>query len=351
MTASLISYQHQTAGDQAWRIGEDVAEVEAHADGNQEHADQQAFERFDGDLDLTAELGLREQQAGDQRAQFHRQAHHGGGQSGGEDDQQAGGHEQLGAVGAGNAAEQRAQQESARHDQAEHDDDRLADRPGVVAALAGGLGAQHADDEQHRYRGDVLEQQHTERGSPERAAEPLLLCEYLNDDCGGRHRQSRTRHERQRRRCTQRVGRRSDRHGAQDELQQPQSEYHAAHHAQSFERQLQPDHEHQHADAELGDRGDRLGPAEHDLAQQGHLVCLGGDTERAHRDADQHEPQHWAEPQPVEQRDHDGRRGQDDEGGPEQPGVEVRAHGHTLHAGGAIGRMGIRTLASLAHRR
>ena len=48
-------------------------------------------------------------------------------------------------------------------------------------------------------------------------------------------------------------------------------------------------------------------------------------AERAHRDADQHEPQHRAEPQPVKQRDHDGGSGQDDQGRLEQRRVEVRA--------------------------
>ena len=104
--------------------------IEAHADGDQEHAEQQAFERVDGDLDLAAEFGLGQQQAGDQRAEFHRQADHRGGKPGREDHQQAGGDEQFRAAGARDAAEQRPQHQAAGDDQPEHDNDRLDDRPG-----------------------------------------------------------------------------------------------------------------------------------------------------------------------------------------------------------------------------
>ena len=48
-------------------------------------------------------------------------------------------------------------------------------------------------------------------------------------------------------------------------------------------------------------------------------------AERSHRHADQHEPEHRAEPQPVKQRDHDGGSGQDDQGRLEQPRIEMRA--------------------------
>ena len=68
-----------------------------------------------------------------------------------------------------------------------------------------------------------------------------------------------------------------------------------------------------------------LGAVERDGAEQRHMVGQRREAERPDRDADQHEAQHRAEPQPVEQRDHDGRGGQDDQGRLEQPRVEVRA--------------------------
>ena len=55
----------------------------------------------------------------------------------------------------------------------------------------------------------------------------------------------------------------------------------------------------------------------------GTLVGQHREAERSHGDADQHEPQHRAEPQPMEQRDHDGGCGQNDQGGLEQPWIEM----------------------------
>ena len=117
----LHRHKHDAAQHDARRVGGDVGEIEAHADGDQEHAEQQALERIDGDLDLAAEFGFRQQQPGDQRTEFHRQVHRGGGQAGGEDHQQARGDEQFRAAGARDAAEQRAQHQTAGDDQAEHD--------------------------------------------------------------------------------------------------------------------------------------------------------------------------------------------------------------------------------------
>ena len=46
-------------------------EVDVHADGEEEQAEQQALERLDGGLDGLAELGLGQQQAGDEGAERH----------------------------------------------------------------------------------------------------------------------------------------------------------------------------------------------------------------------------------------------------------------------------------------
>src|SRR5215467_6250579 len=67
--------EHHTAcGTQdEQRQGREDANVQTHSDRDQEHADGQAFERLDGDLDLTAVLRAGEQQAADQRAKRHRE--------------------------------------------------------------------------------------------------------------------------------------------------------------------------------------------------------------------------------------------------------------------------------------
>ena len=46
-----------------------------------------------------------------------------------------------------------------------------------------------------------------------------------------------------------------------DDLQRAQAEHHPAHQPQPLPRQLQPDHEQQEDDAELGEAGDLLGAA------------------------------------------------------------------------------------------
>ena len=55
------------------RRGEN-GQVERHADGHEEEAEQQSLERLDVDLELMAVLALAEQQAGEERAQRRRQA-------------------------------------------------------------------------------------------------------------------------------------------------------------------------------------------------------------------------------------------------------------------------------------
>ena len=126
----LQCHQRHTAQHDARRIGGDAGKIEAHADGDQEHAKQQALERIDGDLDLAAKFGFGQQEPRDQRAEFHRQTDHRRRKSGREDHQQAGGNEQLRAAGARDAAKQRAQHEPASGYQSEHNNYCLDEGPG-----------------------------------------------------------------------------------------------------------------------------------------------------------------------------------------------------------------------------
>ena len=114
-------------------VSADDAEVQAHADGDQEYADEQALERLDGDLDLTAILGAGQKQPADQGAERHRKAGGGGGESGRDHDQQAGGDEQFRAAGAGHASEQRAQHQAA--ERADQDDGERGPTDGKAELL------------------------------------------------------------------------------------------------------------------------------------------------------------------------------------------------------------------------
>ena len=56
------------------RLREQRAQIDAHAHRQEEQPHQQALEGLDGDLDFMTELGFRNDEAGQQRAQSHRQA-------------------------------------------------------------------------------------------------------------------------------------------------------------------------------------------------------------------------------------------------------------------------------------
>ena len=100
------------------RLGllDDQAQVERHADGGEEQAEQQALERGDVGLDLVAVVGVGEQHAGDEGAErgrepglLHHQRHADDGQ------QRAGGHGLLHAR-AGDDADEAVEQVAPDHD-------------------------------------------------------------------------------------------------------------------------------------------------------------------------------------------------------------------------------------------
>ena len=90
-----------------------VGDVEAHADGEEEHAEQEPLERVDRRLDGAVILGLGQQQAGNEGAERHRQAGGGGDEPAADGDEQRGGDEQLGRARGGDGAEHRPQQRRA----------------------------------------------------------------------------------------------------------------------------------------------------------------------------------------------------------------------------------------------
>ena len=65
------------------------ADIEAHADGDQKHANKQPLERVDSDLNLSAIFRTGQQQAADQRAKSHGQAGGGRREPGSDHDEQA----------------------------------------------------------------------------------------------------------------------------------------------------------------------------------------------------------------------------------------------------------------------
>jgi hypothetical protein len=103
----LISTRPHTAAASHSGASIDLARVHAHPDRHEEQAHEQALEGLDHQLDFVPELGLGQQQAGDQGAERHRQAGSGrqsGDAEGAEQDQR---HEHVGLAVAGEGLEQR----------------------------------------------------------------------------------------------------------------------------------------------------------------------------------------------------------------------------------------------------
>ena len=63
-----------TSAEHQQRLAREQAEVDRHADRDEEEAHQQALERLDVGLERVAILGAREQHAGEERAERHRHA-------------------------------------------------------------------------------------------------------------------------------------------------------------------------------------------------------------------------------------------------------------------------------------
>ena len=89
------------------------------------------------------------------------------------------------------------------------------------------------------------------------------------------------------------------------------------------ERQLQPDREEQHDDAELRERLDRMGVADRDVVEPGRPVAELAEPERPDQDADQDEADDRADPDPREGGNDDPGRAQDDERVGKAGGAEV----------------------------
>ena len=165
------------------------AEVQHHADRDEEEAEQDVAERPDRRLDLMTVLGLREHHAGEERAGRHR--HAGGMRYPGRSQrhQQHGEREQFLQTAVRDLVEQRPQR-VAPDDQHESDRqgterDRCTDAGGAEIEAAR---RQRAGEHQERHEREVLEQQHAERDATMRAVDLRLLGQLLDDDRRGAHR-------------------------------------------------------------------------------------------------------------------------------------------------------------------
>ena len=170
----------------------DEAEIDVHADREEENPEQEPAEWIDHRLDGPPVLGFRQQQPGDEGAKRHRQASIGGDHARADRDQQGGGHEELRIVGAGGQAEQRLQGQTTDHgDQTDgkHRFVNATTRPSNHGGLLL-VAAERADQEQQRHHGQVLGEQDGETGAAGGRHHAALARQKLHDDGGGRQREA-----------------------------------------------------------------------------------------------------------------------------------------------------------------
>jgi hypothetical protein len=98
---------------------------------------------------------------------------------------------------------------------------------------------------------------------------------------------------------------------AADDLGRAQAEDQLAHQPQPLPRQLQPDHEQQEHDAELGQLGDLVGIVDGDIVQPRRDVNQAAQAERPQDHPGQQEAEDGIDLQALEERRDDARGGQE----------------------------------------
>ncbi len=277
------------------------SQVQGHADGHEEQAEEEPPERRDVDRHLMAVLGVGDHHAGEEGAERHGQPGRLGREADTEDEQQRRTGEHLRRAGAGGETEERAQQCPGEHGKA--DDDRQRFERGLAEGGPERFRAPPGDRDVHQNRADqhVLDEQHGEGRPPEARDHGRPLAEQRQDDRGRRvgerqadqHSHGQRKAESCRDRGEHRRG--DDHHG------DPQGEHPGAEQPQALDLDLQADREQQEGDtegAEMHGDADVIDEAQHRRA----------DHSAAHQVAE-----HRADAQPLEQRHEDQKCRQQDQ--------------------------------------
>ncbi len=236
-----------------WKMPQQQPDIEQHADGDEEQAEQHIAVGTDRRLDLMAKLGFREHHAGEKGAERERQAHGVGRPGRCQHGKQYGERKQLRRAHRGDDQEQRPQQPaSGRKNQQQRqngDADGADDVPGV-----GGLSAAR----EHRYQGEkqrkaqVLKQTDRHGQASVRAVVLRLFGQLRNDDGGRRHGHGAADHHGHRRYDIEEEDRaRSHDTGGDQYLCAADTEYFPAHGDQSRQGKFQSQSEHQEYHAEI----------------------------------------------------------------------------------------------------
>ena len=187
--AELEEHRQQRQDEHERPVRQHDAEVELHADGDEEQAEQDVVERPDVGLDLVLELGLRDQHAGDEGAERERQAGELGQPGEAERDQQQVEDEQLLALPAHDERQPPAHHDAAADEQHGEQRGRLQRGDGELAQQRLGRRAERGNQHQQRHDGQILEQQHGHHAPAVLAFELEAIGHQLDDDRRRAHRQ------------------------------------------------------------------------------------------------------------------------------------------------------------------
>ncbi|MNI33223.1 hypothetical protein D3C73_871590 [compost metagenome] len=306
-----------TRGDHP-RFGGDAVQVDAHAHGDEEQAQQQTLERLDLRFQLVPEFRIGQQHAGQERPQAGAQAGFLHEPGGAQHHQQRGGGEHFRAAGARDDAEQAAQHRPPAQDhhcQRAQRDGRIFPAQRLVLDPA-----QQRNRGQQRNGDQVLEQQDGKPQPAVVAVDRLVLGQQLQADRGRRQRQRHAHHQRTLPLEVIEQQQAAQHQPGQRHLRRARTEHRAPHHLQPGRGQLQPDHEQQHDHADLGGAEDAVG------------VLYEAEAIRPQHHAGRQVAQHRAEAELLEHRHRDHRGQQQDQ----RQFQTTAMHGNTWSSGGRL---------------
>ncbi len=272
-------------------------EVRAHPHGDEEQPQQQPLERLDVGFELVPEFRVREEHAGEERAERHRQPDVLHRQRRTDHHEQRRGGEHLASAVARDEAQHRSHHEPARDDH--HDDGRhTLGRRDETRGAGRDLVPEHRQQREQGNDGKVLEQQDRERGAAMRCLQRAALLERGQHQRRRRHREPEARDEGRFPRQSEPDARGSEREARDQDLCRAEPEHGTTQRPQPRGLELETDQEQQQHDPELRELECGLDVADQPQAPRA--------DERAGREV----AQHRAEPEAAEYRDeeHRGRK-------------------------------------------
>ena len=258
ITATTTSFSPTIASSQP-RIGhgssKSLAQVDLRADTDEEDADQEVAERANLLLDDVARVAFADEHAGEEGTDRRREAGDVGDRSGAESEEEPGQLEEI-AVGMQGQPGRKRAHDGTHQQQRDGEDADPEAYPEQRLGRRGPLGGDAEQDQEECGR-EVLEQQHCHGDPSMRRVELVLLGELLEAKRRRRHRHGTAEDDRlARREAEDDPGPERDGRGDGDHLGQAQPEDRPPELNKLRQRELEPEHEEQEYDPELGELRD-----------------------------------------------------------------------------------------------